>query len=99
MACGILALLFLTRCEIRGVLKMITSNGSYREMYNRIKNSLYSKMLHSPSVSKAEFVNITTALLTQRWAICFLQPIIFSTVRTCSPTKPNPATSGPYQSP
>lgn len=78
---------------------MITSNSSYRETYNRINNSLYSKMLHSHSVSKAEFVYITAALLTQRCAICFLQPIIFSTARTLSPTKPNAATSGPNQSP
>lgn len=99
MACGILTLLFLTRCETRGILKIISSNSSYRETYNRIKNSLYSKILHSHSVSKADFVNITTALLTQRCAICFLQPIIFSTARTRSPTKPNPATSAPYQSP
>lgn len=99
MAHGILTLLFLTRCETRGILKMITSNSSYRETYNRLKNSLYSKMFHNHSVSKAEFVNITTALLTQRCAICFLEPIIFSTARTLSPTKPNPATSGPYQGP
>lgn len=75
---------------------MITSKSSYKETYNRIKNTPYSNMLYSHFVGKAEFVNITTALLTQRPAICFLQPIIFSTARTCSPTKSKPASPGPH---
>lgn len=67
-------------------------------MYNRIKNTVYSNMLHSHFVSKAEFVNITTALLTQRCAICFLQPIIFSTSRTSSPPKAKSAVPGSHHS-
>lgn len=59
---------------------------------------MYSNMLHSHFVSKAEFVNITTALLTQRCAICFLQPIIFSTARTSSPPKAKSAVPGSHQS-
>lgn len=46
-------------------------------------------MLHRCFVDKAEFINVTTALLTQRCTLCLLQleHVPMQTCNSCSPSK------------
>lgn len=86
---GLLTLLFLTGPGTRETAKIANSNSRYRERYNRIKNTAYSNMLHRCFVDKAEFINVTTALLTQRCTLCLLQleHVPMQTCNSCSPSK------------